>query len=210
MQLRAATETTQRDEAWARFVATYSDTVLHACRAVAQDRDAAMDAYAHVLDALREDDFRRLRSYVPEPNSKFTSWLVVVVRRLVRDYQRARYGRSRSQKPEYKNAQRTRRQLEDLVAERVDPDELAIRDQDSPDAEMRRSELVNAVRSAIDELDPADRLLLALRFDNELPVMEIAVLMRLPSVFHVYRRLNHVLDGLRHALIVRGVEDPEP
>lgn len=169
-----------------------------------------MDAYAHVLEALRENDFRRLRAYVPEPNSKFSSWLIVVVRRLVRDHQRARYGRSRSEKPEYRNAQQARRHLEDLVADRLDPDELAVNPEMGPDAHVRRSELVAAVKNAIKQLDRADRLLLALRFENELPVMEIARLMQLPSVFHVYRRLGRALERVRRMLADRGIEGPEP
>jgi RNA polymerase sigma factor (sigma-70 family) len=174
------------------------------------DRDLAMDAYAHALGALREDNFRRLRAYVAEPNSKFTSWLVVVVRRLVRDYLRHRYGRSRSSRRENQDEQQTRRRLEDLVVERVDPDELEASAEGSPDAALRRRDLLAAVRRAIDELEPTDRLLLALRFEDERPAKEIARLLRLPTVFQVYRRLGHALDRVRQALARSGVEDAEP
>lgn len=169
-----------------------------------------MDAYAHALGALREDNFRRLRAYVPEPNSKFSSWLVVVVRRLVRDHLRHRYGRSRSKRRENQDEQQTRRRLEGLLVERIDPDELETSAEGGPDADLRRHELLEAVRRAVDELAPTDRLLLALRFEDDRPVKEIARLLQLPTVFHVYRRLGHALDRVREVLVRRGVEDGEP
>lgn len=169
-----------------------------------------MDAYAFALEALREDKCRRLSAYVPEPNTRFTSWLIVVVRRLVLDYLRARYGRSRSESRAYQDAQITRRRLEDLVGEQIDPDELISESSIDADFAVRRRELRDALRRAIDELDPSDRLILALRFEDERSVREIARIVGLPSVFHVYRRLSNALSLVRGALARRGVEDGEP
>ena len=208
-RLQNATGTTECDAIWDEFLAQYSDTVLHTCRAVAHDRDSAMDAYAHALEALREDECRRLRAYVPAPGVKFSSWLVVVTRRLVLDYFRQRYGRSRSKDADRQQAQTTRRRLEDLVADEIDPEQI-IGETQAPDAQIRRQELRLALTRALDELDPADRLLLALRFEDERPVREIARTLALPSVFHVYRRLGAVLSMLRRALENRGVDAAEP
>jgi DNA-directed RNA polymerase specialized sigma24 family protein len=44
-----------------------------------------MDGYAYVLEALRSDDYRRLRAYAADGRSKFSTWLVVVARRLCLD-----------------------------------------------------------------------------------------------------------------------------
>lgn len=209
-RLHDASEGTERDEAWAEFVAAHSKVVLHVCRSTAHDHDAAMDGYAFVLQALREDGCRRLRAYTPDGRTKFTTWLVVVARRLVLDYFRQRYGRSRSVDTAKRGEQATRRRLEDLVAEEIEPDQLAIAGPDVPDARIRREQLTSALRFAMGELAPSDRLLLVLRFVDERSTRDIARILRFPSVFHVYRRLGVVLARLRDALARRGVEEPEP
>jgi DNA-directed RNA polymerase specialized sigma24 family protein len=70
--------------------------------------------------------------------------------------------------------------------------------------------LIGALRRAVAELSPEDRLLLVLRFVDERSVRDIARTLQLPSVFHVYRRVSSVLTLLRDALHRRGVEEPEP
>src|SRR2546423_3800739 len=210
LRLQNAADTDECDDAWSEFLATYSDTVLHTCRAVAHDPDAAMDAYAHALEALREDGCRRLRAYVPDPGIKFSSWLVVVTRRLAHDYFRQRYGRSRSEDADWQQEQRARRRLEDLVADEIEPDRLTSESYDEADAEVRRQQLQLALTRALEELDSADRLLLALRFEDERSVRDIARTVGLPTVFHVYRRLDNVLSKLRRALEGRGVDTAEP
>ena len=169
-----------------------------------------MDAYLYALDALRQDNGRRLSTYVAEPSTKFSSWLVVVVRRLALDHLRARYGRSRSEDREHQDAQLTRRRLEDLVVEEIDPDALVADSAIDTDLAVRRRDLLDALRRALDELDPSDRLILALRFEDERPVREIARIVGLPSVFHVYRRVANALSIVRRGLARRGVEDAEP
>lgn len=209
-RLHSATGARECDAFWEEFVARYSDTVLHTCRSVSHDPDAAMDAFAHALETLREDECRRLRTYVPEPGVQFSSWLVVVTRRLALDYFRHRYGRSRSGDVDRQHEQQTRRQLEDLVTDEIDPDDLSGESRGEPDAEIRRQQLTLALTHALDELDPADRLLLALRFEDNRPVRDIARTLRLPTVFHVYRRLGAVLSQLRRTLEKRGVDTAEP
>jgi RNA polymerase sigma factor (sigma-70 family) len=169
-----------------------------------------MDAYAHALEALRADGCRRLRAYVPRPDVKFSSWLVVVTRRLILDYFRHRYGRYRSEEADQAQQQTTRRRLEDLVADEVDPDLLTGELDRQADAGIRHQQLALALARALDELNPADRLLLALRFEDDRTVREIARTLRLPTVFHVYRRLGAVLSELRRILQRRGIDTAEP
>jgi RNA polymerase sigma factor (sigma-70 family) len=197
------------DEAWAEFVAAYTGIVMHTGIAVLRDRDAAMDGYARVLEALREDRCRRLRAYVPDSRTPFTTWLIVVARRILLDYHRHRYGRPRSGDDARRAELAARRRLEDLVAE-LDPDQLTSSAASSPDAPLRRRELSYALRSALGELDSSDRQLLALRFGDDRPVREIAAVLGVPTFFGVYRRLDAALGVLRGALAQRGVEEPDP
>ena len=41
-----------------------------------------MDHYAFMLDRLQEDGFHRLRAFAGDGRGQFTTWLVVVARRL--------------------------------------------------------------------------------------------------------------------------------
>lgn len=199
-----------RDQAWDSFVSTYTRLLVHTARSVSREYDAAMDAYAHVLEALREDDFRRLRGYTPIPNSKFTTWLVMVARRLCVDHVRRRYGQPRSEDPASEQLQLVRTRLADLLAADVDPDRLTHPAEASPETELRARQLEQAVATAVGELEPRDRLLLTLRFDDGRSAREIASIMRFPTQFHVYRRITAVLGMLRVSLGRRGIEGPTP
>jgi DNA-directed RNA polymerase specialized sigma24 family protein len=83
-----AADESARQEAWEVFVQNHSKLLIHAVRSMGGGYDATMDRYAHVLERLRSDDFQRLRAYAPMDCAKFTTWLVVVARRLGVDYQR--------------------------------------------------------------------------------------------------------------------------
>ena len=79
-RMLAATDGPRRDSAWDDFVAMHSRLLLNTARSLTRDHDVAMDSYAQILGALRADQFRRLREYVPDGRTKFTTWLVVVAR----------------------------------------------------------------------------------------------------------------------------------
>jgi DNA-directed RNA polymerase specialized sigma24 family protein len=85
------------EAAWDLFVDRYRRLVIAAIRHYAQDYDDVMDVFARVCEALREDDFRRLRQYAAEPvhQARFSTWLVTVVRHLTVDWFRHRDGRRR-------------------------------------------------------------------------------------------------------------------
>jgi RNA polymerase sigma factor (sigma-70 family) len=210
-RLLNADDPKSRDGSWQAFVRAHSRILLHTARRFGGDYDSAMDRYAYVLEELRHDDFKRLRTYVAGRRSKFTTWLVVVARRLCLDYERHRYGRVRGPAGGGAGAERlTRRRLVDLVAERLDPSALANSSSSNPETELRAVELQEALGSALSRLEGRDRLLLALRYGEKLPAREIAVLMDFPSAFHVYRRLEAVQRSLRDVLKARGVDGAEP
>ena len=198
-----------RDDAWADFVAAHSRLLLHVARSLNPDHDAAMDGYAYVLERLREDHCRRLQGYVADGGSKFTTWLVVVARRLCLDFHRHRYGRARDSTPDSAAEQAARRRLADLVAGAADPDQLAAPAAD-PALSTQVRELHETLAAATARLAPTDRLLLKLRFDDDLSAREIAAVVGLATPFHVYRRINTLLELLRRSLSQRGVEGAEP
>jgi RNA polymerase sigma factor (sigma-70 family) len=201
-----------RDDAWAGFVRAYSDQILRIVRSMRGDHDTVMDRYVFVLDHLGEEGCRRLRAYAGPGSGPFDLWLVVVVRRLCLDYHRQRYGRSResSDPDRFRDERASRRRLVDLVSDHVDTALLAAPSHGAPDEVLARSERERALSQAVEGLPPRDRLLLRLRFAEDLPAREIARVIGFPTLFHVYRRLNKVLEGLRSALQALGVQDAEP
>jgi len=206
-QLLAARDQNARDVAWDQLIAEHSDLLLRVARSIGGGHDAVMDRYTHVLDHLRRDDFRKLRAYVPTEDAQFTTWLVVVARRLCLDQLRQRYGRLRgSGTPELEEA-RARRRLADLVALELDlhevPDPAAMHPADR--LALRHS--IEHLRATLAMLDDGDRLLLKLRYEDGLPAREVAALMHLPTPFHVYRRINALLASLRQSLERAGVDD---
>jgi RNA polymerase sigma factor (sigma-70 family) len=130
-----------------------------------------------------------------------------VARRLCLDLYRRRYGRNRSD--ELKAERDVRRRLQDLVASDLDLVDVPIA-HDGAELAVRRAELRRALDEALAALEPCDRILLRLRFDDDLTAQEIARLLDFPSPFHVYRRIKAVLAELRHALEGRGVESAVP
>ena len=208
--LLEAANATAREAAWQTFVETHSRLLLHTARTLGRDYDATMDAYAYVLEQLRRDDYHRLRAYASDSRSKFTTWLVVVARRLCLDHVRQRYGRPQDASPESREVQAARRRLVDLLAEDLDPSDVADPANPTPETDVRADELRRVLANALSRLEPRDRLLLTLRFEDGLPAREIGQVMGFPTPFHVYRRIHTLLDRLREVLRQRGVEGPEP
>jgi len=204
------------DAAWGEFVAVHSRLLLHVVRAMTNDRDAAMDAYARVLERLREDDCRRLRTYVPDGRSRFTTWLVAVVRRLCVDWHRERFGRARvDESTEAREARERRRRLGTLAAdmglqEFTEAVDAEVREPDGPEERLRAFELHHALDAALATLAPSDQVLLRLRFEDGHSAQQIARTLHYSTPFHVYRRLNALLAQLRATLRARGIESSVP
>ncbi len=209
-QLLDHLEPSARDDAWAAFVNTNSKLILYVARSLGGDHDDIMDRYASVLEQLRRDDFHRLRAYGADGRGKFTTWLVVVVRRVCLDHQREKYGRLRSGDEGREEGHRARGQLVDLVSDVIEISELVDASGSGPEDRLRALQLHEALKSALATLEPDDRLLLRFRFEDGLSAAEIARLMSCRSQFDVYRRLRHVLDALRTALLSHGIRDPAP
>jgi RNA polymerase sigma factor (sigma-70 family) len=212
-ELRALLESPGRDEhdrAWSDFLDTYSRLLLQVARTVARDHDDAMDGYAHVLEQLRADQFARLRTFAADGRAKFSTWLVVVARRLCLDRQRQRYGRTCETASDVAEREQVfRRRLQQLAGEDVEWSDIA---EDAPDAHevACAAEVRDALDAALATLDPGDRVLLKRRFEDDLSAAEIARVLHFRSPFHVYRRLDTIIATLRRLLTDRGVESSIP
>jgi RNA polymerase sigma factor (sigma-70 family) len=207
--LLSAPDSGMRDAAWEEFISLHSRLLLQAARSLGAQHDPAMDRYTYMLERLRERDFHRLRSYVPDGRTKFTTWLVVVGRRLCLDHYRERYGRPDNpgvHESAGRGARSVRRQLADDYMERIDPELVSAPAGSSPEAELDSSQRRECLQAAIATLEPGDQLILKLRFEDELSAREIARVIGWPTPFHVYRRLNALLRELRRRLLAGGIE----
>lgn len=208
VRLLGARSSVESERAWDRFLSTFGHLLLRTAKYTHRDHDGAMDAYTHVLERLRQQEFRRLRMFSGGDADAFCRWLVVVTRRLCLDFRRARYGRPREATRELERDTR-RRLIEELWSHR-DPSDLPGPRSASPEWQLRRTEQRDAVETVVSELAPRDQLLLSLRFDEELSARRIAEFLGWPTPFHVYRRLHKVLASLRARLRALGIDDPNP
>lgn len=199
-----------REQAWAAFVRVNSKLILHVARSLGGDHDDVMDRYAAILDQLQRDDFHRLRRYVADGRGKFTTWLVIVARRVCLDHRREKYGRSRGDDPGREENHRIRGRLVDLVSDGTDLGELVDASAGGPEERLRAHQLDGALKSAIASLPPDDQLLLRLRFEDELSAQQIARMTSRRSQFDVYRSLRRILESLRIKLVQLGVADAAP
>jgi RNA polymerase sigma factor (sigma-70 family) len=202
-----------RARSWGSFIRAYSDLILRAVQSYGRDHDARMDLYTHVLEELGRDDYRRLRAYSARRAGRFSYWLALVVRRLCVDHLRHVYGRNPAAAPGGAPAaenRRARRRLVDLLGEDLDVGSLKDASGKNPESELRSKQLGEALSAALSSLPARDLLLLKFRFEDDLAAREVAGLMGFPTVFHLYRRQNAVLESLRNALKVRGFQDPRP
>jgi RNA polymerase sigma factor (sigma-70 family) len=207
-QLLVAPDGPSRAAAWERLIGEHSHLLIRVARSMGGSHDEVMDRYAFILDHLRQSDCHRLRAYIPDSNAKFTTWLAVVARRLCLDQYRERYGRLLGGGRESADTARTRRQLEDLISTELDLDQVADPAATDPATRAQAQEVRDVLGRALAALDPGDRLLLKLRFEDDLPAREVAGLVHLPTPFHVYRRLNALFAALRSVLERAGIEGP--
>lgn len=200
-----------RDDAWSDFLRQYSRLLLKTVRRASTGHDEAMDRYAFILEQLRCDDFRRLRAYTADGRGKFTTWLVVVARRLCVDHHRRVHGRSQAAtEPDSAGPleQAARRNLVGLLAAEFDLEQLEDDRSPRPDAAFLDAERHDALVRAVSTLDAMDQLLLTLRFEDDLPLARIGPILGLQSRFQVHRRLKTVLARMRELLEEHGYGRP--
>jgi RNA polymerase sigma factor (sigma-70 family) len=209
-RLLDATDGSCREAAWTAFLHEHSRLIVQVARSQGGDHDAAMDRYTFILEALRRDDFHRLRGYQSDGAGRFSTWLIVVVRRLCLDQHRHRYGRTQSDSLSSRGQRAERRNLEDLIGDELSLATLEGAADQSPDQLLLCGELRRALQGALRDLPTSDRLLLRLRFEDGLSVPEVARLMGEASPFRMYRRIDRLLAALRRVLQAEGIEDSVP
>lgn len=193
----AAPDHSARELAWERLVSAYSPLFLKVANTLGGGHDAVMDRYAYLLERLREDDFRRLRAFRPDGPARFSTWLVVTTRRLCVDHHRTRFGRAPAGAPADEGLRQIRRRLALDHNEVVDlaaiPDNAAI----PPDEAMDGRARDRVMHDLLAGLPSRDQLLLKLRYHDGLPATDIARVMRFPTPFHAYRRVQALLATLK-------------
>ncbi len=205
-----ASDDDARDRAWDAFILEFNALIMHVARRTEADHDAVMDRYAFIIHALREGCFRRLRKYKSDDGARFTTWLLVVTRRLCLDQYRARYGRAQSDSDLVTESRRERRRLADLISNEFAVETLQAPVDNDADAMVRRDELTERLNNALADLPARDRVLLRFRFEDDLSVPQIARLVGADTPFTIYRRLDKVLRTLRKSLQQTGVSEPLP
>jgi RNA polymerase sigma factor (sigma-70 family) len=208
-RLLQATELPDREAAWERLIARHTRLILSAARSLGGDNDAVMERYAYVLGKLRENEFRRLRAFDSNAGATFSTWLTVTARRMCLDLHRSKFGRQRQEHSNDKTSilRAARKALGGSFFSDVDADTISV--EHHVDVQIIREQRNECLRDALSRLTPRERLLLTLRFEDDLSAQRIAAVMGLPSPFHVYRRLNSILVSLRQRLISNGIENSD-
>lgn len=85
------------EEAWDLFIGQYRRLIFATIRRYTTDPDDVMDVFAHVCEAVRANEFARLRRYAErfDPRRSFGTLLCAAVYNLMIDWVRARQGRER-------------------------------------------------------------------------------------------------------------------
>jgi RNA polymerase sigma factor (sigma-70 family) len=207
-QLLGASDANIREAAWEDLIARHTRLLLAVARSFGGGQDEAMERYSYILEKLRDADFHRLRAFDPAIGASFSTWLSVAARRLCLDYHRARYGRPRRRQEAGHSAalQALRRCLADSIVGDVDADVLPDSGHVSVDAQTVIAERDTILRAELAQLTPRERLLLALRFHDELSASRIAKILGYSTPFNVYRQLNALLRRLRASLEAHGID----
>ena len=130
--------------AWGSFVRRYGGLIVAAVRGVSQIQGDVEDLSQEVFVRLCKDNFRLLRTYDPA-RAALSTWLTIVSRSTARDALR-------------------RRRLDSVPIEAVPEAQLAV-DPVEPAAKLKLPDVL---------LSPRQREILAMLYDKEMEVAEIA------------------------------------
>ncbi len=174
-------------DAWREFLEGYAPLLLQVARYSEPDPDSASDCFLFLCEHLSREGFRRLRRFRVGGAASFSTWLRAVSRNLCLDWRRHRHGR-----PRREGAVPTR-PIEVPLEEVRDP---------APGPEMVAAcnERQAALASAVGRLPAEDRLLLRMRFEQELTLEQIARTTGLKDAQSVDRRIRGILAALRKDL----------
>jgi RNA polymerase sigma factor (sigma-70 family) len=145
--------------AWDAFVRRYAALIMAAVRAVAQDGGEAEDLTQEVFIRLCKDGFRLLKTYDPA-RAGLTTWLTIVARSTARDALR-------------------RRRIQGVNIEDVPEAAFAVPAVEPVDRLTYPQEL----------LSPRQREILALIYDRDMDVAEIAAKLRIDA--QTVRSMHH-------------------
>jgi RNA polymerase sigma-70 factor (ECF subfamily) len=175
-------------EAWREFLQTYAPVLQQVVHLFETETDAAADCFVFVCEHLAAGQFQRLRRFRSGGPASFPTWLRAVARNLCIDWRRKIYGRPRS------GAYPDRPSMESI-------EEAGVSDP-QPDPEVRAAGLEReaALRGLVARLPEQERLLIRLRFEQDLTLDQIAKLTGLKDAQTVDRRLRQALDSLRESM----------
>ena len=178
-----------RREGWKQFVEEYSDLMFTIIKRVVHNEDEAADIYVSVLETLRKDNCKRLKSF--RGKSKFSTWLTSVVKNLIADYFR-RKGRGIEEILSIDDNE----QPIPVVDKSLDPSLVLIREE----SKKRLSEIKSYLLEAVSELPERDQLILKFRFQDNLKTKEIANILNFRGESEVYQRLYKLFNDLKKKL----------
>jgi RNA polymerase sigma factor (sigma-70 family) len=207
-ELLHSSDSVEREAAWEALISRHTRLLLAVARSFRGGHDEVMERYAYILGKLRESDFHRLRTFDPAAGASFSTWLAASARRLCLDHHRSVYGRQRPTliADRSETLRTLRRSLVDSLGAEIDADLLPDSSALGADAQAVLAERNALLAAELVRLTPRERLILALRFQDELSASRIAKVLGLATPFNVYRRLNSILNRLRAGLIARGLD----
>ena len=223
------------EASWDLFIERYRRLIFGAIRHYTTEPDEVMDVFARVCEALRGDDFARLRRCADrvDPNRPFSTWLVVVVHNLTVDWFRHRDGRSRLNALAAALPPLRKRIFEYVFLEQrphVEAYEL-LRSLDGPDLSFGEflmaglagprpegslnppaadpaelAEQQQVLTAALESLPPGDRLAVRLYVVDEMPAEQVARAVGYPNAKTVYNRVYRALAAVRARLEQAGIK----
>lgn len=186
-------------EAWSEFVARYSGPIHGAICAVlrryAPEKlapDRRQDFFQQAFLALCENNCRRLRTFTGENGCSMSTWLRVVVSRLVIDELRRQDPPSLPLDPAPDGRDRA-------AGPSADPaDQTPL-----PPEQLETEQTIDFLRRQLEELDPRERLIMQLRFVDGLSGERTAEVVGL-SRNNVDQIVHRVKERLRQRALAQG------